>query len=110
MPSPRRGVTSLMNGKRSAPTVTDVALHVIDVADEYTDRALGAAKETVLNVSNFFSDEGEQKRERRCSAWRKVARRSYSVVCEARWGRPAVVTESQQKPQTKRRSPEPEQP
>lgn len=46
MPSPRRGVTNLMNGKRSVPLPSRTrALHVIDVADEYTDRALGTARD-----------------------------------------------------------------
>jgi hypothetical protein len=46
----------------STPTVGDAASRVIEVADDYSDRALEAAKETIANVGNFFSGDGEAKR------------------------------------------------
>jgi hypothetical protein len=47
----------------SPPTVGDAASRVIEVADDYSDRALEAAKGTITSVGNFFSDNGEHKRE-----------------------------------------------
>jgi len=46
----------------STPTVGDAASRVIEVADDYSDRALEAAKGTIASVGNFFSDDGEGKR------------------------------------------------
>ena len=46
----------------STPTVGDAASRVIEVADDYSDRALEAAREKAANVANFFSDGGEHKR------------------------------------------------
>ncbi len=92
----------------STPTVTDAALHVIDVADEYTDRALGAAKETVLNVSNFFSDEGEQKRK---ALLRMAKGRQKKLFGSLRSAVGSLqVTEKSAEAPDQAKKPEPEQP
>jgi hypothetical protein len=68
----------------STPTLGDAASRVLEVADDYSDRALEAAKEQIANVGNFFSGDGEAKRKavirRAKSERRRVLRKARATI------------------------------
>ncbi len=61
--------------QHSTPSVMDAATHVIEVAGEYSEPALNAAKEGIASVKNFLSeDDGEKAKEAVLSQARRIGR------------------------------------
>lgn len=61
--------------EHSTPSVMDAASHVIEVASEYSEPALDAAKEGIANVRNFLSeDDGEKAKQAVRSQARRISR------------------------------------